>query len=102
MIIFFAHPDFFLLFPRSLDPGKLRKRQLKSVIALLKLLIALIPSHTIRQMLVNLFLELNSKELYQSSGKEKEGRRFEFVFTSSMKPYNLILRRSCATKALKK
>ena len=53
-------------------------------------------------MLVNLFLELNSKELYQSSGKEKEGRRFEFVFTSSMKPYNLILRRSCATKALKK
>ena len=50
-------------------------------------------------MLVNLFLELNSIELYQSSGKEKEGRRFEFVFTSSMKPYNLILRRSCATKA---
>ena len=33
--------------------------------------------------LILIFLDLNSKELYQSSGKEKEGRRFEFVFTSS-------------------
>ena len=72
---------------RSLVASKLRKRQLKkSVRVALNFKIALIPSHTIRQMLVNLFLELNSKELYQSSGKEKEGRRFEFVFTSSMKP----------------
>ena len=44
-------------------------------------LIALIPSNKIRQMLVN-FLDLNSKELYQSSGKEKEGRRFEFTSSS--------------------
>ena len=35
------------------------------------LLIALIPSRLIRQMLAN-FLELKSKGLYQSSGKEKE------------------------------
>ena len=44
--------------------------------------IGLISSRSIRQMLAN-FLELNSKRLYQSSGKEKESRGF--VFTSSTK-----------------
>ena len=44
--------------------------------------IALIPSRSIRQMLA-FFLELSSKILYQSSGKEKESRYL--VFTSSTK-----------------
>ena len=42
----------------------------------------LIPSRLIRQMLA-IFLELNSKELYQSSEKEKESRCL--VFPSSTK-----------------
>ena len=44
--------------------------------------IALIPSRLIRQMLA-FFLELNSKELYQSSEKEKESCCL--VFPSSTK-----------------
>ena len=66
---------------RRLVPTSYETSVKKSFRAALNL-IALIPSNKIRQMLV-IFLDLNSKELYQSSGKEKEGRRFEFVFTSS-------------------
>ena len=102
-LFFFCPPWFFSSFSFNEKPGpKATKTSVKKCVrAALNFKIALIPSHTIRQMLVNLFLELNSIELYQSSGKEKEGRRFEFVFTSSMKPYNLILRRSCVTTAKK-
>ena len=45
--------------------------------------IALILSHLIRQMLAIFFLEMNSKRLYRSSGKEEESRCI--VFTSSTK-----------------
>ena len=52
-----------------------RKRHLNSEVAL-------IPSRSVRQMLAKC-LELNSKRLYRSSGKEKESRCL--VFTSSTK-----------------
>ena len=58
------------------------KRSLKKWIRAASNFIALIPSRLIRQMLAN-FLELNSKGLYQSSGKEKENCCF--VFPSSTK-----------------
>ena len=50
----------------------------------------IVPSRSIRQMLAIFFLDLNSKRLYLSSGKEKESRCLEF--TSSTK--RGILRRS--------
>ena len=49
----------------------LSKTSLKKWICAASNFIALIPSRLIRQMLTN-FLELNSKGLHQSSGKEKE------------------------------
>ena len=61
---------------------RLRKRQLKSEVALLQTLLC---SFQLVQFVKcwQMFLELNSKRLYQSSGKDKESRCF--VFTSSTK-----------------
>ena len=62
--------------------GRLRKHQLKCVFALLKTLSRLF--HFVLFIRCwRIFLELNSKGLYLSSGKEKEGRCL--VFTSSTK-----------------
>ena len=62
--------------------GRLRKRQLKCVFALLKTLSRLF--HFVLFIRCwRIFLELNSKGLYLSSGKEKEGRCL--VFTSCTK-----------------
>ena len=66
--------------------GRLRKRQLKCVFALLKTLSRLF--HFVLFIRCwRIFLELNSKGLYLSSGKEKEGRCL--VFTSSTKKVKL-------------
>ena len=62
--------------------GLLRKRRLTELMRAASCFIALIPSRLIRQMLANV-LELNSKELYQSSKKEKES--YCLVFPSSTK-----------------
>ena len=45
--------------------------------------VALIPSRSVRQMLAKCLVQLNSKRLYRSSGKEKESRCL--VFTSYTK-----------------
>ena len=66
--------------------GRLRKRQLKCVFALLKTLSRLF--HFVLFIRCwRIFLELNSKGLYLSSGKETEGRCL--VFTSSTKKVKL-------------
>ena len=66
--------------------GRPRKRQLKCVFALLKTLSRLF--HFVLFIRCwRIFLELNSKGLYLSSGKEKEGRCL--VFTSSTKKVKL-------------
>ena len=46
---------------------------------------ALIPSRLLRQVMANFLQELNSKGLYQSSGKEKESCCLQLVFPSSTK-----------------
>ena len=62
---------------------RLRKRHLKSEVALLQTLSRLF--HLVHFVKCwQLFLELNSKRLYRSSGKEKESRGL--LFTSSTKP----------------
>ena len=60
--------------------AKATKTSLKNLIRTASKFIMLIPPCSIHQMLA-FFLELNSKRLYQSSGKEKESRCL--VFTSS-------------------
>ena len=59
---------------------RLRKRHFKSEVALLQ---TLSPPRSIRQMLAIFFLELNSKRLYPSSGKDEESRCL--LFTASKK-----------------
>ena len=68
---------------RTKKQRRRRKTWLKKWIRAASNLIALIPSRLIRQMLAIFFLELNSKGLHQSSGKEKESCCL--VFPSSTK-----------------
>ena len=75
----------------------LRKRHLKSYVALLKIYRDYFISFNSSNVGNFFFLELNCKRLYLSSGKEKESRRL--VFTSSIK--RGILRRSRAVTAKK-
>ena len=74
---FFAHSLFHLS-----PPQRLRKRHLKGEFALLQ---TLSPLFQLIQFVKcwHVFLDLNSKRLYQSSGKEKESRCL--LFTSSTK-----------------
>ena len=60
---------------------RLRKRHLKSEFALLQTLSRLFHLVQVLQMLA-FFLELNSKRLYRSSGKEKESRSPAFTFST--------------------
>ena len=56
-----------------MKPQQRRRRRRKRQIRAASNFIALIPSRSIRQML-EIFLELNSKQLYRSSGREKKSR----------------------------
>ena len=57
---------------------RLRKRPLKSEFVLLRTFISLIPTRSSSNV-GNFFWELNFKRLYQSSGKEREGRCLVFT-----------------------
>ena len=79
-----THNRYFLII-RELQQQRrrrLRKRHLKSDFALLQILSRLFQLVQFVKCW-QIFLELNSKRLYQSSGKDKESRCF--VFTSSTK-----------------
>ena len=58
-------------------PQRLRKRQLKRVFALLQILSRVY--HLVQFVKLANFLELNSKGVYESLGKEKEGRSGRLV-----------------------
>ena len=62
---------------------RLRKRHLKSEVTLPQTLSRLLRVSSNSSNVVNCFLEMNSKRLYRSSGREEESRCL--VFTSSTK-----------------